>query len=131
MQVEKRYIFVHLKFYSHPPIGLASALFQSVFWAKKRVFERGTLKNQTCTPSSLVQHKKLTLYANFHALPQKRRVLFFYSFKRRDYKPRKERNEKEQVAFHNHIIIALYFSQSCLLCSFFHFAIVFIVLLLP
>ena len=37
------------------------------------------------TPSSLVQHKKLTLYANFHALLQKRRVLIFYSFKRRNY----------------------------------------------
>ena len=85
MQVEKRHIFLHLKFYSHPSIRLASAPLQSVFLKKKRVFEWGTLKNQTCTPSSLVQHKKLTLYANFHALPQKRRVPCFYSFKRRDY----------------------------------------------
>jgi len=85
MQVEKRHIFLHLNFYGHPSTGLASAPFQSVFWTKKRVFERGTLKNQTCTPSSLVRHEKLTPYANFHALPQKRRVLFFYSFKRLDY----------------------------------------------
>ena len=65
---------------------LASAPLQSVFLKKKRVFEWVTLKNQTCTPSYLVKHKKLTLYANFHALPQKRRVPCFYSFKRRDYK---------------------------------------------
>ena len=85
MQVEKRHIFLHLKFYSHPSIRLASASLQSVFLDKKRVFEIGTLKNQTCTHPSLVQHEKLTPYAKFHALPQKRRVLFFYSFKRRDY----------------------------------------------
>ena len=60
------------------------------FEEKKRVFERGTLKNQTCTRSSLVQHEKLTLYANFHALPQKRQVLYSYFFnKRMDYKRNK------------------------------------------
>ena len=35
----------------------------------------GTLKILTCTHPNLVQHKKLTLYANFHALCQKSRQI--------------------------------------------------------
>ena len=80
MQVEKRHNFLHLKFYSHRSIILASAQLWSVFLAKKRVFRQGALKNQPSTPSNLVQHEKLTLYANFHALLQIRRVLFFKSW---------------------------------------------------
>ena len=57
-------------------VNATSKLF---FW-KKCVFLWGTLKNQTCTPSSLLQHKKLTLYPNFQAFFQRCHDLFFYSF---------------------------------------------------
>ena len=35
----------------------------------------GTLKILTCTHPNLVQHQKLTLYANFHALCRKSRQI--------------------------------------------------------
>ena len=59
------------KTYSYPKNDLAVLRIHSVW---------GTLKNQTCTPSSLLQYEKLTPYANFQALHQIRRVLFSKSW---------------------------------------------------
>ena len=58
----------------------------------------GTQKNQTGTHPSLVQHEKLTPYANFHTLPQIRRDFFFYPFKRLDYNQSREDVESQKLA---------------------------------
>ena len=45
----------------------------------------GTLKILMCTHPSLVQHQKLTLYANFHASCRKSRHFIFFDTNSLDY----------------------------------------------